>query len=80
MIRFGADINAKDNYLQTPLHFAYAHIYGYENLEFLKILMQNGANPNLKDDEGESAIEYFLEGGASAVEHFKVILYNQCHF
>ena len=80
LIRFGADINAKDNYLQTPLHFAYAHIYGYENLEFLKILMQNGANPNLKDDEGESAIEYFLEGGASAVEHFKVILYNQCHF
>ena len=75
LIRYGADINAKDDCLQTPLHFAY--IYRYKTLEFFKVLMQNGANPNLKDEEGESAIEYTLGGGASAL---KVILYNQCHF
>ena len=75
LIGFGADINAKDDLLNTPLLLAY--LYRGRNLKLIKLLMENGANPNLKDDEGNSTIEYTLTHGASAVKHFKVIVYNQ---
>ena len=75
LIGFGADINAKDDLLNTPLLLAY--LYRGRNLKLIKLLMENGANPNLKDDENNSTIEYTLKHGASAVKHFKVIVYNQ---
>ena len=73
LIQFGVDVNAKDEFMQTALHIAFRCRFG--ELELLKVLMENGANPNLKDGVGESTIEKALWKDKST---FKVILYNQC--
>ena len=76
LIGFGADVNAKDFALETPLHVAF-HLR-VEDLKILKVLMQNGANPNLKDEDRESTIEKALKH--KTTNYFKAILYNQNHF
>ena len=45
-------MNARDLQGQTPLLIAVA----YKNLEITKLLIEKGANVNVKDHEGESAL------------------------
>ena len=76
LIGFGSDINAKDFTLDTPLHHAfYFRVFDFK---LLKVLIQNGANPNLKNEDGESTIEKALKH--KTTKYFKAILHNQCHF
>ena len=55
LIRIGSDINVKSEYWSncTPLHIA-SH---YENCEVCKILLENGANCEIKNFKGEKAID-----------------------
>ena len=41
-----ADVNARTSLDSTPLHFLYR--YGSDSVEEAKILLEHGANPNLK--------------------------------
>ena len=75
MIRFGADVNAKDFDLETPLHHAIDS--RVRDFKLLKVLMQHGANPNLKNEKGKSTIEKALK--RKSTKYFKAILYNECN-
>jgi ankyrin repeat protein len=43
------DVNARNNFGQTPLHIAYKH----GKLENVLLLIQNGANISVKDFDGK---------------------------
>ena len=75
LIRFGADVNAKGFYSRTPLHYAFN--FRVNDFKILKVLMQNGANPNLKDEDGESTTEKTLK--YKTTKYFKAILFNQIY-
>jgi len=74
LISLGANVNAQDNNLEGPLHFA-ARAY---NLEATKLLIDHGAEVDLKDRQGntplsnavfesrgrEPVIKYLLQSGA----------------
>ena len=50
----GADIEAKDTYENTPLHFA------EYNAETVQLLIEKGADVNAKDDRGYTPLERML--------------------
>ena len=49
----GADVNLKDNWGRTPLH--YAVMGGHK--EIAELLITNGANINKKNDEGKTPLD-----------------------
>jgi uncharacterized protein len=59
LLRFGADVNAishsKIDYIpsNTALHAAIA---GERNLDVIRLLLENGANPNLFDSNGHTSL------------------------
>ncbi len=56
LIRLGADVNIQDKEGQTPLIKAVLE----GNLEMVKILIENEADPHIKDNTGASALDYAL--------------------
>ena len=52
LIRHGANVNAQDKHLETPLHFA-AREY---RLEVTELLLKNGANVGYQDVHGNSPL------------------------
>ena len=53
LIKSGADVNAQDIYLFTPLHEAILK----KKYEICKLLIKNKADPNLKNRDGQSALD-----------------------
>ena len=53
LIRAGADVNAKDKGGGTPLHYAATSCY----IEFVKFLLANGADPDIKDNDGDTVYD-----------------------
>lgn len=53
MIEFGTDVNATSNGM-TPLMFAAR----YNKVEIVKLLLQNGAKVNVKDEKGFTALKH----------------------
>ncbi|CAG9761212.1 unnamed protein product [Ceutorhynchus assimilis] len=54
LLAHGSNINAQDNKGQTPLH----HAIEYSNKQGIEILLENGADPNLKNNSKQNAIDY----------------------
>lgn len=55
LIRFGADVNAWDrNHSLTPIHCAVFH----SNVEAVRLLLDNGADPNCITDEGDTPLKW----------------------
>ncbi|CAL8143321.1 unnamed protein product [Orchesella dallaii] len=54
-ISLGANVNAKNYYGDTPLHYVFlpSSIIGDDTFEIVKQLVRNGANPNLKNEDGD---------------------------
>lgn len=52
-VEYGCDVNEKANGL-TPLMFAAR----YNKVEILKFLLQNGADKRIKDENGNTALNY----------------------
>jgi ankyrin repeat protein len=52
LIRHGANPNAQDKSLETPLHFA---VYEYQ-LAAAQRLIEGGADPNAQDDHGNTPL------------------------
>ncbi|GIN69554.1 hypothetical protein J14TS2_00290 [Bacillus sp. J14TS2] len=56
------DINHQNNYGYTALIEAVALAYGSRTYQdIIRILLENGANPNLKDHHGKTALDYAQE-------------------
>ena len=53
LIDKGANINTQNIYLNTPLHYAFAH----KNYKFVDKLIKNGANETIKNRFGQSYFE-----------------------
>jgi ankyrin repeat protein len=54
MIKGGADVNAKDEKLRTPLHYASAVVARRREV---KLLLRNGADPAAKDIDGITPVD-----------------------
>ena len=52
LICHGADVNAKNKALETPIMFAAKHNY----VEIIQLLLKHGANVNAKDDDNYTAL------------------------
>lgn len=62
LIEKKADVNSKDNDLNTPLHYIYNSSLGIEKLvELSNLLTKNGANINIKNKIGKTALDYRVE-------------------
>ncbi len=69
LINAGSDVNATDGHESwTPLMFA----AGEGQLEVVKTLISNGADPSMLDTDGESALDF-----ARTKHHQKVVEYLQ---
>jgi len=55
-IKMGANVNKKDKYKMTPLHWA--TLKGYENV--VKLLLEKGAHVNVKNHEGLTPLTYII--------------------
>ena len=54
MLSYGADVNAKNNNGNTPLHLASRK----GHTEIVKLLLEHGADANVKNNDGETAFDW----------------------
>ncbi|WP_075185770.1 ankyrin repeat domain-containing protein [Teredinibacter haidensis] len=59
LVSKGANINVRNEYGDSPLHYA----VGIEDYELVEALLQQGANPAQQNGEGETALEQALQFG-----------------
>jgi hypothetical protein len=64
LLNEGADVNAKNKYGQTPLHWAAT----WGHLDIVKLLVDRGADINAKDEDGETPLHW-----AAANDHLDVV-------
>ena len=57
LLSLGSDINCQTNSLQTPLHIAVNHVTPSSEKLLQLLLMTNGINFNLKNCNGEVAVD-----------------------
>jgi hypothetical protein len=57
IIKSGVDINSVDNNRQTALHWAAK----FGSPTFLRLLIKNGGNYKIKDNNGKTAVDYYKE-------------------
>ena len=70
LISLGCNINIKGCYGWTPLMNATL----CSSLEMVELLLQNGANPNIKNNEGVTALKSACEKGENNLEKIKLLL------
>ena len=60
LIDLGININYRDSDGDTPLIIAVLHLgaaWPTKSIPLIEILLKNGANPNIKDEKGETALD-----------------------
>ena len=67
MLKNGANIEAKDDNLRTPLHYAVENMYG---LDVAKVLVQHGADLKAKSKDGKTPLEVAIEEKNEDVVNF----------
>ncbi len=63
LLQYGADIDQQDNKGRSALH--HAVMFGRKNL--VKYLTQKGANREIKDDQGQTVMEYAVDSDNSEI-------------
>ena len=59
----GADVNAKDEWLGTPLHQAARE----DHMEIVELLIAKGADVNVKDGSGDTPLHYAVNNGRKEI-------------
>lgn len=69
----GAKINATSDTMQTPLHCAQRFSYRDtdKNLQLVRLLLENGADPDAKDANGKTPLQTMLPADAKTVNGVK---------
>jgi len=62
LIKEGAEVNAKDNYGETPL------TYAFDNKEIVEMLISNGANVNTRGEENITPLMHSVAASASNID------------
>lgn len=73
LLRYRADINARDLCGQTPLHSA-ADQFGENPKEIMELLLLNGAAVNAEDDSGETPLHVAVQSPAATKTVVEVLL------
>ncbi|RMG78487.1 MAG: ankyrin repeat domain-containing protein [Bacteroidetes bacterium] len=73
LINKGANVNVRDEFNRTPLH--YAVLKGREDI--VKILLKHGANPNVKDNNGSTPLHWAATKGYCEI--MKLLLKNKAN-
>ena len=75
LVKYGVDVNARDNNGLTPLMYA---TYNKEKPEMMiNVLLKNGANPQLTDNKGHNASDY-ISNCLNLSSEQKVLLALKC--
>lgn len=73
LIEYGANINQKNKYNQTPLYNSF--LYNTKKTKLIKLLLENGANPNIKDNiNGDSPLLSASMNGTNDIDELKLLL------
>jgi ankyrin repeat protein len=64
LIQHGADVNAQNKDLSTPLHLAASSRLALEGT-IVRLLLRHGANPDATDREGRTSLEIASSAGNS---------------
>ena len=68
LIDHGAQLDIKDHYDQTPLHYAAGS--ASDNLGFIELLIKKGANVNSRDGKGRTPLTMAEQRGRKANADF----------
>lgn len=76
LIESGTEINATDNGGQTPLFWLLNRIDGFrsDGISELKMFLENGADPNIQDINGDTAFVFYLHRLLPKKETVRVLL------
>lgn len=66
LVAKGADVNIKDSFESTPLHFALRK----QNYDIAKLLIEKGADVNVKDKEGKTPLKIAIEMNNDDIANF----------
>jgi len=72
LVTAGADVNIQNDYLSTPLHLT------EKNIESIRILLEAGADPNLKDKDWDFPY-YFAFYGSMTQELTQLYIKHGAH-
>jgi hypothetical protein len=77
LLKNNADANAKNAFGETPLHYLVKYnIRSPERNAIAKLLIENGANPNIANKKGETAIDLARKVDAGFAEKLESLFRN----
>ncbi|EAS03797.2 ankyrin repeat protein (macronuclear) [Tetrahymena thermophila SB210] len=80
LIRFGADVNKQDHDGNGPLHYLFQQYYRNpeESSKIAQMLLDNGANPNLENNEKWSPLHFAVRRGCLEAVEFAFEYNRMC--
>jgi ankyrin repeat protein len=77
LVKYGANVNVKNSYGNTPLHTCCTSYY---SLNTAKALLENGANVTLRNNKGKTPLELAMQNKGKNIGYDKLIELLQVYF
>lgn len=74
----GINVNGKDKLGRTPLHCAAGKNKDKSHLTTIEVLLKNGADVSIQDDENQTSLNYLLENNQTNTEIIELISEYMC--